>query len=114
MYWGFLVVLWTTPPDSGLWRQVLFGVALIFPLPDLALRVRAAFRLSYGRMAGTRFSDHLLTLWPIYGGSNTPYGNGFGYLARSEAKTEEELARSQLAGIKLLCLVRLVDGRHGT
>jgi len=57
-----------------------------------------------GRMAGTRFSDHLLCLLPIYGGSNTPYGKGIDYLARHEAKTAEELARSQLAGIKLLIL----------
>ena len=106
MYWGFLVVLWTTAPDNGLWRQVLSGVALIFPL----LIWRFAYVLlagQHGRMAGTRFSDHLMTLWPIYGGSNTPYGNGIGYLSRSEAKTEEELARSQLAGIKLLLLCAL-------
>lgn len=103
MYWGFLVVLWTTVPDNGLWRQVLSGVALIFPL----VVWRFAYVLlagQHGRMAGTRFSDHLLTLWPIYGGSNAPYGNGIGYLSRSEAETEEELARSQLAGIKLLLL----------
>ena len=106
MYWGFLVVLWTTAPGSGLWRQVLAGVALIFPL----LVWRFAYVLlsgQYGRMAGTRFSDHFLTLWPIYGGSNTPYGSGIGYLSRSEAKTVEELARSQLAGIKLLFLCAL-------
>lgn len=103
LYWGFLVVLWNTAPGSGQWRQVLFGVALVFPL----LVWRFAYVLlsgQHGRMAGTRFSDHFLTLWPLYGGSNTPYGNGFGYLSRSEAKTEEELARSQLAGIKLLLL----------
>jgi hypothetical protein len=106
MYWGFLVVLWITAPGNGLWRQVLAGVALIFPL----LVWRFAYVLlsgQHGRMAGTRFSDHLLTLWPIYGGTNTPYGSGIGYLSRSEAKTEEELARSQLAGIKLLVLCGL-------
>jgi hypothetical protein len=103
MYWGFLVVLWVTAPGSGPWRQVLAGVALIFPL----LIWRFAYVLlsgQYGRMAGTRFSDHFLTLWPIYGGSNTPYGSGFGYLSRCEARTDEDLARSQLAGIKLLVL----------
>lgn len=106
MYWGFLVVLWNTMPDAGLWRQVLAGVALIFPL----LIWRFAYLLlsgQHGRMAGTRFSDHFLTFWPIYGGSNTPYGSGLGYLSRSEAQTAEELARSQLAGIKLLFLCGL-------
>lgn len=77
IYWGFLLVLWTTAPGSGLWRQVLAGVALIFPL----LVWRFAYILlsgQYGRMTGTRFSDHFLALWPIYGGSNTPCGSGFG------------------------------------
>ena len=55
-------------------------------------------------MGGSRFTDHLLYLWPVYGGSQTPYGNGHGYLARYEAKTDEQLARSQLAGIKLILL----------
>jgi hypothetical protein len=59
-------------------------------------------------MSGTRFSDHFLTIWPIYGGSNAPYGKGFGYLSRFEAKNEEELARSQLAGIKLFILSNLL------
>lgn len=103
IYWGCLVVLWTTAPDSGLWRQVLVGVALLFPF----MLWRFGYLLlsgQHGRMAGTRFSDHFLTLWPAYGGSETPYGKGYGYLARCEAKNEEELARSQLAGIKLLLL----------
>jgi hypothetical protein len=106
VYWGFLVLLWTTAPTSGLWRQVLFGVALAFPF----LIWRFGYLLlsgQHGRMTGTRFSDHWLTLWPIYGGTETPYGKGFGYLSRCEAKTEEELARSQLAGIKLLILCGL-------
>ena len=103
VYWGLLVVLWTSAPDSGLWRQVLLGVAGTFPF----LLWRFGYLLlsgQHGRMTGTRFSDHFLTIWPIYGGSNTPYGKGFGYLSRFEAKSEEELARSQLAGIKLYIL----------
>lgn len=103
IYWGFLLVLWTTAPTSGLWRTVLFGVASLFPF----LIWRFGYLLmsgQHGRMKGTHFSDHFLTIWPIYGGSNTPYGKGFGYLSRCEAKNEEELTRSQLAGIKLLIL----------
>ena len=57
-----------------------------------------------GRIAGTRFSDHLLYLYPVYGGTNTPYGKGIDHLARHEAQTDEALARSQLAGLKLLAL----------
>lgn len=106
LYWGSLAVLWVTPSEPGLWRSVLLGVAIVFPY----LLWRCGYMLlagQYGRMAGTRFSDHLLTLWPAYSGSNTPYGKGLAYLSRFEAKTGEELARSQLAGIKLLLLCQL-------
>ena len=57
-----------------------------------------------GKVAGTRFRDHLMYFWPFYGGANTPYGKGLDYLSRHEAKDEEALARSQLAGIRLLIL----------
>lgn len=103
LYWGMLAVLWMTTPVHGLWRAVLLGVALIFPY----LLWRCGYMLlagQYGRMTGTRFWDHLFTLWPPYGGSNTPYGKGLVYLSRCEAKDSKELARSQLAGIKLLLL----------
>jgi hypothetical protein len=58
-----------------------------------------------GRAVKSKFSDHLLTLLPIYGNSsNTPYGKGFDFLSKSEAKDELTLAKSQLAGIKLFLL----------
>jgi hypothetical protein len=98
-----LVVLWLTTPDAGLWRAVAFALALLFPL----LIWRCSYLLlagQHGRMAGTGVSDHLFYLWPAYGGSNTPYGKGLAYLSQNEAKTTLELARSQLAGLKLLLL----------
>lgn len=103
MYWGFLVVLWLTVPTAGLWRTVLLGVALIFPF----LIWRCGYLLlsgQNGRAVGTSFAHQLMVLWPAFGGSNTPYGKGLDYLSKFEAKTEEELARSQLAGIKLFIL----------
>lgn len=103
LYWGFLALLWFVMPPTGPWRMVMNGVAIVLPY----LIWRCSYMLlagQHGRMAGTRFHDHLLYLWPAYGGSNTPYGKGLIYLSRCEAKTEEELARSQLAGIKLLIL----------
>lgn len=103
LYWGFLAVLWNTTPAAGPWRAVLLGVAITFPF----LIWRCGYVLlsgQNGRTAGVRFTDHLLCLLPIYGGSNTPYGKGLDYLSKFEAKTEEELARSQLAGIKLFIL----------
>jgi hypothetical protein len=105
-YWIGLLILWTTTPTSGLWREVLAAVLLMFPFLIWRLGY-LLFAGQYGRMSGTRFADHFLTIWPIYGGSNTPYGKGFAYLSRCEAMNEKELARSQLAGIKLLVLAVL-------
>ena len=102
-YWLMLVVLWTTTPAAGLWRAVLFGLALLYPV----VIWRCAYLVlagQHGRMKGTGITDHVFYLWPAYGGSNTPYGKGLGYLSQHEASTTEELARSQLAGIKLLLL----------
>ncbi len=102
-YWMLLAVLWLTTPAAGLWRAVLFGLALLYPM----LLWRCGYLLlagQHGRMAGTGVADHVIYLWPAYGGSDTPYGKGLTYLAQSEAKTTDELARSQLAGIKLLLL----------
>jgi hypothetical protein len=102
-YWSLLAVLWTTGPTAGGWRAVLFGIAIVFPF----LIWRCGFLLlsgQHGRMAGTRFSDHLIYLWPAYGGNDTPYGKGLSYLSQCEAKTEGELARSQLSGIRLILL----------
>ena len=102
-YWAVLLVLACTTPASGAWRSVLFGLAILYPL----LIWRCGYLLlsgQHGRMGGTGKHDHLLYLWPAYGGSNTPYGKGLAYLSQIEAKTTPELARSQLAGIRLLLL----------
>ena len=103
LYWGSLVVLWLTAPTAGAWRELLLGMAIIFPF----LIWRCGYLLlsgQYGRAASTRFADQIIPLWPAFGGSNTPYGKGLDYLSKCEAKTEDELARSQLAGIKLFIL----------
>lgn len=102
-YWLLLLVVWFTAPATGLWRAMLLGLAILFPM----LLWRMAYMVlsgQHGRMASTGFRDHLFYLWPAYGGSDTPYGKGLAYLSQHEAKTTEELARSQLAGIKLLLL----------
>ena len=102
-YWLMLVVLWTTTPAAGLWRAVLFGLALLYPV----VIWRCAYLVlagQHGRMKGTGITDHVFYLWPAYGGSSTPYGKGLAYLSQHEASTTEDLARSQLAGIKLLLL----------
>ncbi len=106
VYWLMLVVLWWTTPDQGMWRSVLLGAAVLFPvlLWRLAYLVLAG---QHGRVAATTWRDHLLYLWPAWGGTDTPYGKGLAYLSQFEARTTEALARSQLAGIRLLLLAVL-------
>lgn len=60
-----------------------------------------------GKAVGTSLSDHLFYLWPVWRGSETPYGKGFDYLSRNEAQSAEAFARSQLAGLKLLLLAQV-------
>lgn len=86
--------------------SLLVGLAMILPF--------FLWRLGYmflsgrrGRVKGTKFKDHVMYLWPLYGGSNTPYGKGLDYLSRTEARDPEALARSQLAGLRLLMLAGL-------
>lgn len=103
MYWGILVVLWLTAPTAGRWREVVLGVAIIFPF----LLWRCGYMLmsgQNGRAVGTSFVHQIIVIWPAFGGSSTPYGKGLEYLSKFEAKTEKDLAQSQLAGIKLLIL----------
>jgi len=105
-FWAFLSLLWLALPAAGITRTIGLGIAIVIPF--------LIWRLGYlllsaqrGRMAGTGFGDHLMYLWPAYGGTETPYGKGLDYLSRNEARDEEALARSQLAGIKLFVLAGL-------
>jgi hypothetical protein len=51
---------------------------------------------------GTKFIYQLGHYQPFWGGTNTPFPKGAAYLRKIEAKNAEELAISQLKGIKLL------------
>ena len=51
---------------------------------------------------GTKFIYQLGHYQPFWGGSNTPFPKGAAYLRKIEAGNAEELAISQLKGIKLL------------
>jgi hypothetical protein len=109
VYWALLFGIWQSEAVAQSWRGVLVAVGLMFPY----MLWRFGYVLmpaQFGRIAGTRFRDHLLAMWPAWGGSNVPYGNGFGYMSRFEAKDRESLARSQLAGTKLLLLGLVLDG----
>lgn len=116
MFLVLLLAVWTAAPAHPAHLTVLAGCAIVTPF--------LIWRLSYllqtaqrGKMAETRPWDHALYLWPVWGGTNTPYGKGIDYLKSTEATDEETLARSQLAGLKLIILAfafriaaRAVDG----
>jgi len=106
LFWALIAALWLTPPAAGLWRQalVLFTVSLPYLLWRLGYLILSGQR---GKAAASRFRDHLIYLWPLWGGTNTPFGKGLDYLSRCEAKTPEAYARSVLAGTKLLLLILL-------
>jgi hypothetical protein len=46
-------------------------------------------------------------IYPLWRGTDSPYGKGLDYLASTEAKDETSLARAQLAGIKLFILAAI-------
>lgn len=109
LFWTVLAVLWTTSPGAGPWRPVLAGIAVVMPF--------LVWRLGYmllsgqrGRAKDTSFAGQLMVIWPAFGGTNTPFGKGLDYMSRHEAKTDADLARSQLAGVKLLILSALWSG----
>jgi hypothetical protein len=108
-FWAIVVLGWLVPDSGGVVALALSGLvlALAFLLWRMGYLLLSGQR---GRMAGTRFSDHLLYLYPAYGGTGVPYGKGLDHLARHEATSEEALARSQLAGLKLLALSAIYHG----
>ncbi len=92
----------------GLFLSPLAWLGILAQSPFLAWRISYLLTLaSHGKVAGTRFHDHLFYLIPVWGGTSTPYGKGLDYLSKHEAHEPEQFARSQLAGIKLLILAIL-------
>jgi hypothetical protein len=109
LFWALVLLRGLAPDRPGVTALALS--ALVLALPFLLWRIGYLLLSGQrGRLAGTRFSDHLLYLYPAYGGGNTPYGKGLDHLARHEARTDEALARSQLAGLKLLVLAAIYHG----
>ena len=108
LFWSLVLLAWLLPKGRGVASLALAG--LVLTLPFLLWRIGYMLMSGQrGRIAGTRLADHLLYLYPAYGGTNTPYGKGIDHLARHEARTDEALARSQLAGFKLLALAWIYD-----
>jgi len=108
-FWSLLACLWLLPSAAPVEGRPLALFAILLP----ALLWRLGYLLKSGqrgKAAGSAFTDHLFYLWPLWGGSETPYGKGLDNLARVEARTPAALARSQLAGLKLLLLALVWKG----
>jgi hypothetical protein len=106
IFWILLILLWTVPPLNATLRTVLGGCAVA--LPFVLWRVGyMMFTAQRGKIGRTRFTDHLFYCYPLWGGADIPYGKGWDYLSVNEAKDDEALAKSQLAGLKLFLLAGL-------
>ena len=102
-----LVVVAQSPIAAGVPRVLLWSF-LMTCQPYL-------WFLAYA-LAGTgakqppAFWQHLGVFHPFWGSSLTPFGKGLAYLQKFEAKTPEELAVTQLKGLKLAAWALLLLG----
>ncbi|MBF0461129.1 MAG: hypothetical protein HQL87_07020 [Magnetococcales bacterium] len=60
-----------------------------------------------GSIQKTGFVDHLIYCLPYLGSTQVPYGKGLDYLLPKLAESRLDLAKAQLAGVKLLLLAYL-------
>lgn len=106
IFWMLVATLWISRPENPVLRTLLIGLICVLPF--------ALWRLGYmmftaqrEKIASTRFTDHLFYIYPVWGGTDTPYGKGLDYLSANEARDDEALAKSQLAALKLFVLAAL-------
>jgi hypothetical protein len=106
LMWAGIVAAWTVPAERGLAGAIV--VLAAGTLPFLVWRCGYVLMAGQrGKASATRFRDHFFYLFPVYGGTNVPFGKGFNYLAAHESRSREAFARAQLAGLKLLVLAAL-------
>jgi hypothetical protein len=101
VYWLLVGALWIMPVPAV--RAVLVPAVVVLPF----VLWRCGYLLAAGargRVEGTAFRDHLMYLFPVWGGSNVPFGKGPEFLARHAAASPDTLARTQLAGVRLVAL----------
>ena len=109
-----LVIVAQSPIACGMPRVVLWAF-LTTSLPYLWFLAYALADVATLRRKPVW--QHLGVFHPVWGSSMTPFGKGLAYLAKFEAKTAEELAVTQLKGLKLACwtlllAVCLMNVRH--
>lgn len=93
-----LVIAAQSPIAAGMPRVLLWSF-LVTLLPYLWF---LAYALADTRtLDRTSFWQHLGVFHPFWGSTLTPFGKGLSYLGKFEAKTPEDLAITQLKGLKL-------------
>jgi hypothetical protein len=95
-----LVIVAQSPMAAGMPRVLLWSF-LATLLPYIWFLAYALADVA--SLNRTRFWQHLGVFHPFWGSSLTPFGKGLSYLAKFEARTPEELAVTQLKGLKLAC-----------
>jgi hypothetical protein len=114
----FLVIVAQSPIAVGVPRVLLWSF-LVTLQPYLWFLAYALADAGASNQAP--FWQHLGVFHPFWGSTMTPFGKGLSYLRRFEAKTSEEIATTQLKGLKLavwtlllaVCLNRLQALVHG-
>lgn len=108
-FWALLAVVWCTAGTTPVRERplALLAITLPFLLWRLGYLLKSGQR---GKAAHTTPADHAFWLFPVWGGSETPYGKGADYLSRVEASDATKLARAQLAGVKCLVLALVAKG----
>ena len=102
--WSVVATAWAAPEGAARGIACVLGIMLPFLVWRCAYLLRAGQRRHLG---GERFADQLWILYPVWGGTNVPFGKGPDHLARHKARSATALARSQLAGLRLLVLAAL-------
>jgi hypothetical protein len=100
-----LVIAAQSPIAAGVPRVVVWSFLVTF-LPYLWFLAYAL--ADVGTLDRTPFWQHLGVFHPFWGSTMTPFGKGLSYLGKFEAKTPEELAITQLKGLKLACWTLLL------
>src|SRR5262249_25410837 len=101
-----LVLIAQLPAADGMPRVVLWTFLMTWQ-PFLWF---LAYALASAGTERPPFWQHLSVFHPFWGSTLTPFGKGLSYLRKFEANTPEELAVTQLKGLKLAAWTLVLAG----
>nr|CAX83883.1 conserved uncharacterized protein [uncultured bacterium] len=111
LLWLAIITIFFLPDDFRQNPAWLLTANLNICLVFFAFLIwRLGFMLYSGKRGSikkTAFIDHLIYCLPYLGSSQVPFGKGLDYLTSKMAASRSELAKTQLAGLKLLLLALL-------